>query len=205
MQNRREVQIRRDHQIERGSSIVHIVGINCGQLTLQKVAQSGIPQSSSESHRLDATKKCSRGVADYNSMSRDRWNEPQGLSDRLVGCHLNGCVKGNRLLFYPADSGIQVLQVKVLRQNRETTAAGESGSESRTGHRVRVGRDNWNSRAGAIRRGQRHLKSRPDRRVARHQEHIGVGQIMLRRCLVKLHVFKANASRPGADGSAQKD
>ncbi|MDR6171971.1 hypothetical protein QE359_003000 [Curtobacterium sp. SORGH_AS776] len=196
----------REVDLGRGQHVVHVpgragvLGVDRGGGAVQQVAERGVGTRVAEAPGGDAAEVLAGGVADDHAPSRDGQELLEGLGDRGVRAHVVGGVEVDRLVLDPADRGVEVLQVHVLRQDAQAAAPGERRGEARPGDRVHVGADDRDGRTGPVVRREVHVEPARHRRPGGDEEDVGVGQVVCRPRLVEPHGPHCTAPQGGRSG-----
>ena len=178
MTDEREFESRVHHQVEGRARAVEVVGVERGHGAVDEVAEAGVGKRGSESRRGDASVLLPGGGAQHDAVPVDRRNQAQRLRHGGARRQDERRIPGDRLVFDPADGGVQFLQRQVLRKHAESAASGQGRREPRTGDRVHVGRHDRDGRAAAVAGREVDVEAAGDRRAVRNQEYVRVRQLM---------------------------
>ena len=205
VQHRSELEVGGDHEVERGARSVELVGVELGHGRSEQVAERRVRQRGREALGRDRAEERPVLVVHDQPDALHRRELGAARRRRSARAEVERGIPADRLVLDPADGGVQLLQRQVLRQHPESAAAGEGRGEPRPGHRVHVRRDDRDASPPCRRSGRGTTSSRlRDRGPARHQEHVGVGQIVRgRRVVQEAHSSTVLARTEAASASTE--
>ena len=112
-----ELDVRRDHQVERRPRTVELIQVDLRHRRTEKVAEPCAGQSVGEPLRGDHAEVLAVLVVDHDPMPLHRRQLGESGRDRVTRPQVQCGVETDRLRLHPADRGIQVLGMHVLRQH----------------------------------------------------------------------------------------